>query len=146
MSKRGDFSAEVDAVSATVERDVGAFMKLVREDRSETPAPPVADAKPEAEHDEAKPIVEMESAPTSPTKSTVRSRSRTQPKTAHDEPLVLVNVTTRLTRETNELLTDAALRQRLEKKTPATRQDIVEAALQDWFRRHGYGRRDDSPA
>jgi len=58
------------------------------------------------------------------------------PTAERDEPLE--NVTTRLRRTTNELLTEAALRQRLKKESPSTRQDIVEAALGDWFRKHGY--------
>lgn len=53
----------------------------------------------------------------------------------------LENVTTRLRRKTIELLTEANLRQQLKKESPATRQDIIEAALGDWFRKHGYGGR-----
>lgn len=145
MSKRGDFSAELDAVSTTVERDVGAFMKLVGGQRAENPTSGVP-RKGEASADKQGPSAVAESTTARQTRIAARPRSRRQTSPAADEPVVLVNVTTRLARETNELLTDAALRQRLEKKAPATRQDIVEAALQDWFRRHGYGRRDDSPA
>jgi hypothetical protein len=58
----------------------------------------------------------------------------------------LENVTTRLRQKTNELLTESALRQRLKKESPSTRQDIIEAALADWFRTHGYGRGRDEEA
>lgn len=68
-----------------------------------------------------------------------RTTARPSAKQVLDEHVALENVTTRLRRETNELLTEAALRQRLKKETPATRQDIVEEALQDWFRKHSYG-------
>lgn len=44
------------------------------------------------------------------------------------------NVTTRLTPKTNELLTEAALRQKLKKRKPDTRQDIIECAVLDWLR------------
>lgn len=74
----------------------------------------------------------------SPRRQRASSRSRLTPTIEREE--YLENVTTRLRQKTNELLTEAALRQRLKKETPSTRQDIIEAALGDWFRKHGYGR------
>jgi len=53
-----------------------------------------------------------------------------------------LNVTTRLTAETNDRLTEAALRQRLKKVAPATRQEIMEQAVQEWLVRHGYDERE----
>lgn len=51
------------------------------------------------------------------------------------------NVTTRLTSETNARLTEAALHQKLKRTHPDTRQDIIEDAVIDWFKKHGYDRR-----
>lgn len=48
------------------------------------------------------------------------------------------NVTTRLSRETNERLTEAALRQKLKKLEPDTRQGIIEAAVREWLKREHY--------
>ncbi len=50
----------------------------------------------------------------------------------------LENVTTRLTAEINDLLTESALRQKLAKRIPSTRQDIIEEALHEWFIQNGY--------
>jgi hypothetical protein len=69
------------------------------------------------------------------------SRSRLTPIVENDEPLE--NITTRLRRTANELLTEAALRQRLKKESPSTRQDIVQEALEDWFRKRGYAPSDE---
>ena len=48
------------------------------------------------------------------------------------------NVTTRLTRHTNELLTEASLRQKLKKVKPDSRQDIIECAILEWLKRQGF--------
>lgn len=50
------------------------------------------------------------------------------------------NVTTRMSEEINQQLTEAALRQKLKRVAPDTRQDIIEEAVVDWLRKHGYGR------
>ena len=50
------------------------------------------------------------------------------------------NVTTRLSAETNELLTEAALRQKLKRVAPNTRQDIIETAVCQWLAHQGYAR------
>lgn len=50
------------------------------------------------------------------------------------------NVTTRLSPETDQLLTEAALRQKLKHASPNTRQDIIEIAVGEWLKRHGYSR------
>lgn len=71
-----------------------------------------------------------------------RREQRTAAKSALDDDVLLQNVTTRLRPDTNALLTEAALRQKLKKTVPDTRQDIIEEALQEWLRRHGYNRRE----
>lgn len=49
------------------------------------------------------------------------------------EQAVWENVTTRLTRETNRRLTEAALKQRLRQAKPDTRQGIIEEAVCLWL-------------
>lgn len=49
------------------------------------------------------------------------------------EPAIWENVTTRLTRETNRRLTEAALKQRLRQAKPDSRQGIIEEALRNWL-------------
>jgi hypothetical protein len=48
------------------------------------------------------------------------------------------NITTRVCQQTNELLSEAALRQKLKKLKPDSRQDIIETALFEWFQRNLY--------
>ena len=133
MSRKADFSNDLDAISATVERDVGAFMKLVREGTEPLQKEPTLDR--DANWTKSQQIGELDAKNPLPatTKRPGRQRSKARPKPNVPESVALVNVTTRIRRETNELLTEAALRQRLAKKTPDTRQDIIEAALQEWF-------------
>ena len=72
------------------------------------------------------------------TKARPRTSARLGVKEAVDDKVILENVTTRLTRETNQLLTEAALRQKMVKQKPDTRQDIVNEALEEWLERRGY--------
>lgn len=55
---------------------------------------------------------------------------------AFESGRLLDNVTTRLTRETNSRLTDAALREKLAKQLPNYRQAIIESAVNDWLQRN----------
>jgi hypothetical protein len=76
--------------------------------------------------------------PTPIRRAVSKQRARTAHTLAEYADAVLENVTTRLPRDTNERLTDAALRQRLKKVEPATRQDIINEALKEWLERKGY--------
>ena len=141
MSSPKDFSADLAAVSKTVKTDVDTIIKLVRQKDARG-----GDSSTEAtQPDENVGSRFNERATTSsnepPSQMNRRkpAKLRTTNESLLTEQVVLENVTTRLRRDTNELLTEAALRQKLKKEVPATRQDIIEAALQDWFRRHGYG-------
>ena len=75
--------------------------------------------------------IPAEALPASPKSGqrSLRPRKSTVPAAAEGIPLE--NVTTRLRHDTNERLTEAALHQKLKKVRPNTRQDIIEAALQD---------------
>lgn len=70
-----------------------------------------------------------------------RRSSVTPQRTVEAPPARRENVTTRLNSETNQLLTEAALRQKLKRASPNTRQDIVETAVCEWLKRQGYDRR-----
>lgn len=66
-----------------------------------------------------------------------------KPTTSHvDQPMAgnqtRQNITTRVGQQTHELLTEAALRQKLKKLKPDSRQDIIETALLEWFQRNLY--------
>jgi hypothetical protein len=143
MNKQVDFGNDLAALHDNVNTSVGDMLEALQQKRTvkrpepvtkpeEKPAEPGATGK-ESPAASAEPLVAS-----SPRRQRTLSRSRLTPMIERDEPLE--NVTTRLRQKTNELLTESALRQRLKKESPATRQDIIEAALGDWFRKHGYGR------
>lgn len=142
MNKQPDFGNDLAALNENVTAAVGDMLEALQQKR----AVKTSEASKKAEEKLAEPAAPAVSVPgtvpavvaPSPRRQRTLSRSRLAPTVERDEPLE--NVTTRLRQSTNELLTEAALRQRLKKETPATRQDIVEAALHDWFRKHGYGR------
>ena len=122
MSRKGNFSGELQAIATAVEGDVGRVISLLRQDEN-------ADAP--AKHGQRL------RAPSQPTR-TADTQPPIEP-AAIDARQVLENVTTRLTQRTNELLTEAALRQKLAKAKPDTRQDIVEEAIREWLVANGYG-------
>ncbi len=136
MSRPTDFSNDLAVVSETVKTDVDAIIKLVRQkdaregDSRSLPIQSDQSAK-------LRPAVETQVTQPKTTRHRP-SRVRTVSNLSLDEQVILENVTTRLRRETNERLTEVALRQKLKKEDPASRQDIIEAALQEWFQRHGY--------
>lgn len=144
MTKADNFASDLKNISATVETDVGTIMKLVREQQATQEVPPSKAVTSEQQLSEQSTGDQAsrtdEETRTSPSQSQLRPSVKPRPRTMTSEQVVLLNVTTRLRRETNERLTDAALRQRLKRETPATRQDIIEEALQEWLRRHGYSR------
>jgi len=149
MNKQPDFGNDLAALNENVTAAVGDVLEALQQKR----ATKTATVSKKADEKDVQPSAPVESvsgaepaiAAPSPRRQRMSSRSRLTPSVERDEPLE--NVTTRLRQKTNELLTEAALRQRLKKEMPATRQDIIEAALGDWFRKHGYGRgRDDENA
>lgn len=148
MNKQPDFGTDLAALQDSVSAEVGDVLHALQQKRSSPRSACVSKEEPVASHLAATTSVEPAPATgaTSPRRSRPASRSRLASQVEREEPLE--NVTTRLRQRTNELLTEAALRQRLKKETPATRQDIVEAALGDWFRKHGYlrGRDEESDA
>ena len=137
MSKAKDFSDDLADVTDKVSSDVDAILKLVRQ--TEGREGDSTHHSPQPEKSDPTPPAAAKSPPPKPPKPrSAQTRVMTGPTLT--EQVVLENVTTRLRRETNELLTEVALRQKLKKIEPATRQDIIEAALQEWFRRNGYSK------
>jgi len=142
MDKRPDFGKDLAALSDNVTAEVGDVLQALRQKQASKRTVTV---KKEQTMTQEQPLTVVDAAeempaetPASdaPRRSRTAHRFRLKPIIERDE--TLDNVTTRLRRQTNELLTETALRQRLKKQSPATRQDIIEAALGDWFRKHGY--------
>lgn len=139
MDKEPDFGRDLAILNEGVTTEVGDVLQALRQKktagRTSVVSPSKAAAMPATVPEaDAVNAADATAAPRQPARTA--NRSRLKPVVERDT--VLENVTTRLRRETNELLTEAALRQRLKKTTPATRQDIIETALGDWFRKHGY--------
>src|SRR5215813_8715207 len=65
-----------------------------------------------------------------------RMHARIQPSASG--PLALVNLSVRITPETAAALRHAMLQQKTEGRTPSSTQGIVEEALRDWLRTHGF--------
>ena len=145
MDKRPDFGNDLATLSDDVTAEVGDVLQALRQNKiagrkvvaikggSMGNEQQIATA-------DAPSVESSDEVPSSDQSRRPRTTARPRAKQVLDEHVALENVTTRLRRETNELLTEAALRQRLKKETPATRQDIVENALQDWLHKHGYSR------
>lgn len=142
MSKPKDFTSDLANLSHSVEAEFGTIMEVLREKKNkQTPQPSSTEtaSTQNVANGEGSLPRGIESTVTAPRSAASPPRQRQRP--ALSAQTVLQNVTTRLRRETNELLTEAALRQRLKNESPDTRQDIMEEALQYWFRRKGYAQR-----
>jgi len=120
------FSDDLQAIQGEVEADVGTILEIARRTKDSNEPGPAAYEK-----------VQVSARPKNQPSDPPRPRKPLQP-SAEPQPQLLQNVTTRLSHQTNILLTEASLRQRLNKSTPATRQDIIEAAVQAWLHQHGY--------
>jgi hypothetical protein len=126
MHKRANFSDDLAQVKDGMD-DVGDIVKLIRERR------PTNTIEPPKEHRHSTAVANQHrQLPPSPTRSKPNRLDDTRPG--------LQNVTTRLTPETNDLLTKAALKQELNDLKPNTRQDIIEVAVREWLKRNGYAR------
>ena len=135
---RPDFAADLGSIQNSVTADVGKILELAKSAKEVPSSPKDSDSTVNSENAPAAIRVEDPSPRTERARRISSSKQRDP-----QEPVVLENVTTRLRRETNELLTEAALRQRLKKIEPKSRQDIMEVALQEWFRRNGYAKGSD---
>ena len=139
MDKRPDFGRDLEVLDENVTAEVGNVLKALREGKAiKKRINAFEDDSKDSQGHTTAPIREQEEPSSVGVRRRQRSanRSRLKPIVERDE--AQENVTTRLYVKTNELLTEAALRQRLKGVLPATRQGIVEAALGDWFRKYGY--------
>ena len=148
MSKQPDFGNDLEALKENVSAEVGDVLQVLQQKRTANRHTVVINKREpitEASESTAHAAVAREHSPVPHLPRRHRPTSRS-PLPLADTEDALENVTTRLPRKINELLTEAALRQRLKKESPSTRQAIVEVELHDWFRKHRYvaGRDDES--
>lgn len=134
MDRRSDFASDLAAIHSEVAADVGGILDAVKATKA---------SKTTRRDQLHSPLVEPSQEPQASTiperpKPERQRRIRSTSPVELESRAVLENVTTRLSRATNELLTEASLRQRLKKLTPATRQDIIEVAVQEWLHANGY--------
>ena len=132
MDKRPSFENELEAIAYDVETSLKGMVEVLSSKTSSN----LKQSKQQREE----PMTEIEdqSNEAIALEITKGSRRRLIKKSIAPESVVLVNVTTRLSRETNELLTEASLRQRLKRVKPNTRQEVIEVALKEWCERNGY--------
>lgn len=142
MSKQPDFGNDLAALNDNVTAAVDDVLQALQQKRS-TKQPMAIQRKEALPADAVQPTVqdlavkpEPATASNAPRRQRFAGRSKLAVTIEEDEPLD--NVTTRLRRSTNALLTEVALRQRLKKVAPDSRQAIIEAALHDWYRKHNY--------
>lgn len=138
MSKRPDFAADLHDVNEDVSQNVNTILSVVKERASQRRSSPPAVASPPAAAEHSSPAATPRPSRMSLPRKAPRPREQSR-------DMSLVNVTTRIARDTKELLAEAALRQKLAKATPDTEQAIIEEALQQWFKRSGYKLKDGVP-
>lgn len=126
MAERNSFAGELITLQNDIADDVGGILKVVKEQKLPKSKP----ASPPESSDVA--------SSNAPNGEIERRQRRASHRPKHDESAIMENVTTRLSRETNERLTEAALRQKLKKLEPDTRQGIIEAAVREWLKREHY--------
>ena len=128
------FTDDLQTIRGEVAAEVGTILQIAKKQQAASQVQQVKSGdETRGESPVTKPLPEKSAVrPTSPQRKELAASRVSAERTS------LCNVTTRLSHPTNELLTAAALRQRLEKQTPATRQDIIEEALCQWLQRHGY--------
>lgn len=144
MARRGDFSNDVAAVKATTDSEVASLLKLVGQEtaNAKSPAHAIDSKDSSATGNNGSRQLDSGDDPSDPRPAARETHGllSTKPTTqdTSDDNVVLHNVTTRLSKTTNELLTEAALRQKLAKRKPDTRQDIIEVAVRRWINENRY--------
>lgn len=145
MNKQPDFGNDLAALNDNVTAEVGDVLRVLEQKRTATR--PVIVRKAEESTAAVQNTVDAETAREEPAAAKPprgkREPSRPRIAPAIEKEEVWKSITTRLRIETVELLKEACLRQELKKKSPHTGQAIIDEALGDWFRKHGYGRGSD---
>jgi hypothetical protein len=119
------FSEDLVAMRDQVATELDGILAAVKDQRRPS-AKPVAKPSPPTDATDNPILAEPASPPPAPK----RSRPAAEPT---PEQAIWENVTTRLTRETNRRLTEAALKQRLHRAKPDSRQGIIEEAVKQWI-------------
>jgi hypothetical protein len=117
------FSEDLVAMRDQVATELDGILAAVKDQRR-PPAKLVAKTIPDATDNQ------LATETVNPPSATRRSRPAAEPT---PEQAIWENVTTRLTRETNRSLTEAALKQRLRRAKPDSRQGIIEEAVSLWL-------------
>lgn len=134
MNDKKDFADDIGALSKSVDDDVARVVTLLKGDQ-ETPTRPTSRKSRSRRRDRSN--ADESSALASQRPKGARHRQQI---TSASTSAVFQNVTTRLPADMNDLLTEAALRQKLKKQAgiACTRQSIILEALQEWMCKHGY--------
>jgi hypothetical protein len=139
MNDENSFDDELAAVATQVDEEVGNVVHFLRTGGSAgTKSTPAAEARATA----VDPVPQTQGPP-DPAEPSGPQNSQRGIRISRAKPVVAArppreNVTTRLPSDTNLRLTEAALRQKLKKHKPDSRQEIIDEALQDWLAKHGY--------
>lgn len=120
---RGDFLDDLKDVKDSM--NVSAVLEVIN-NKAERAKPLATPREPQPRNTETKPS----SKPTQIATRSKHSAELTRPG--------LQNLTTRLSPDTTLLLKRMVLQQQLKNQKPDTRQDLIEVALREWARRHGY--------
>jgi hypothetical protein len=143
MDKRLDFGQDLATLTENVDAGVGDVLELLRQKRAS--GRKVVAIKGENMGNEAERAAADSASAESQNEaaqSDRRRRARTQvlprTKSTLQDQIVKANFTTRLRPETKELLEEAKLRQKLKRQLPDGYEEIIDEALQDWFRKNGY--------
>lgn len=128
MNKRKDFADDLGALSESVDADVSRVVTLLKSDQG---TPLGANPRNRRDPRRARPVADGSVGSSS---SRHHASGQYQQRAPLSRRETFQNVTTRLPADINELLTEAALRQKLKKQPgiACSRQDIVIEALLDW--------------
>jgi hypothetical protein len=116
-------------------------MVFIRGQQTALSADVPTDTVPPPQRPDSTPRHAITKEPRRPKRPQVRSQPRER---KEDEAaltmidVLLVPLTTRLQPKTANALRRAYLEQKLRRRLPATQQEIVETALSEWLRHHGY--------
>lgn len=132
MDKAKDFAGDLAELKASI--DVTDVLTALKESRTASGDKPPAASNPKTEGAARPPRA------TTP-KAVAELPRKAPPKVVPAATQTFKNVTTKLTPETKEKLRQAAHLQHAYGREPRTEYGIVNQAVEDWLKRHGYSRR-----
>lgn len=125
------FEDELKSIGQEVAVDVGEILRIAKHNKQ----PHSKQVKVSASESRAP---ETEESPSRSSNKESQQQRQVEAKKPAASTDAKVNVTTRLSTTLNDLLSDAALKQRLAKKKPDSRQGIIEEAIHHWLKRNQY--------